>query len=45
MLKIAFIFLKWLVLLAVLLAVGIYIFLRFHPTFGGEPDAENLAKI
>lgn len=45
MLKIAFIFLKWLVPLAVLLAVGIYIFLRFHPTFGGEPDAESLAKI
>ena len=45
MLKTTLAILKWLLILAVLLAAGIYLFVRFHPTFGGEPDAQSMAKI
>lgn len=36
---------KWLAGIAILLVVGGYSFLTFHPVFGGKPDAESLAKI
>ena len=45
MLKTTLAILKWLLILVVLLAAGIYLFVRFHPTFGGEPDAQSMAKI
>ncbi|OOF57602.1 multidrug transporter [Rodentibacter myodis] len=39
------VFLKWLVILVVLIAAAIYAFLNFHPVWGGKPDAESLAKM
>ncbi|MBP7301623.1 MAG: MBL fold metallo-hydrolase [Brachymonas sp.] len=45
MLKITLVSLKWLLIFVVLLAAGTYLFIRFHPVFGGQPDAQSMAKI
>lgn len=45
MLKLIFITLKWLLIIALLLAAVVWGYMQFHPTFGGKPDAQSLAKI
>lgn len=37
--------LKWLFVLALLLAAAVYAFLSWAPVFGGQPDAASLAKM
>ena len=37
--------LKWLAIVAAVLALATWLFIRFHPVFGGEPDARSLARI
>lgn len=37
--------LKGLLATVIVLAVGVFAFLEFHPTFGGKPDEASLAKI
>lgn len=38
-------FLKWLVIILLLLALCAYLFLTFSPTFGGQPDAQSQKRI
>lgn len=38
-------FLKWLVIILLLLALCAYLFLTFAPTFGGQPDAQSQKRI
>ncbi|WP_279572755.1 hypothetical protein [Volucribacter amazonae] len=45
MLKLTFITLKWLLIIALLLAAVIWGYIQFYPTFGVVPDAESLVKI
>lgn len=36
---------KWIIITLVLLGVGIYLFVQFHPVFGGKPDEQSLARM
>lgn len=45
LLKISLKILKWLALTCLALVVAVVAFTFFHPTFGGKPDANSLAKI
>ena len=37
--------LKWILIIAVVSAIGIFMFLNFHPVFGGKPDQTSLERI
>ena len=45
MLAFLLVILKWLAIAAAVLALATWLFIRFHPVFGGEPDARSLARI
>ncbi|OOF52171.1 MBL fold metallo-hydrolase [Rodentibacter trehalosifermentans] len=36
---------KWIVILAVMIGIAVWVFLTYHPVWGGKPDAASLAKI
>ncbi|MDO4907851.1 MAG: MBL fold metallo-hydrolase [Neisseria sp.] len=37
--------LKWLILIALVVAAAVFLFLNFHPVFGGKPDQAGLERI
>ncbi|WP_312267141.1 MBL fold metallo-hydrolase [Neisseria sp.] len=43
--SVIFSILKWLLIAAAVLGVAAFVFVRFHPVFGGEPDAASLKKM
>lgn len=45
MLRQLWLLMKWLIIILVILIVLAYLFLRFAPTFGGQPDAKSQQKI
>ncbi|GAA5107501.1 MBL fold metallo-hydrolase [Orbus sasakiae] len=36
---------KWAIIIFIILSIGVYLFLHFHPVFGGSPDEQSLTRI